>query len=102
MTLYVKRLIIVVTEALASDANARAKEVDTVGGEHTFSVGLSLTGRPPATHRWCNWALTTREHDRLLARLKTSIDAGLTRVFDGLTTTPDDVLRAVGLKRVDG
>src|SRR5437016_5165644 len=64
-TLYTQRQIIVVTAAVAATLNAHAKLVDTVGGEKTFTAGLSPTGTLPATHFWCNWQMQPGEKSAL-------------------------------------
>ncbi len=96
-----RRLILVVEAAVAATANTRSKEVDTVGGDKTFTVGLSASGSGPVTHYWCNWQMTLNEQTALLAKLQPTIDAGRARVFDAKSNEPEDVLATLGLKRVE-
>ena len=100
-TLYTQRAIIVVVAAAQSAANARAKLVDTVGGEHTFENGLSPTGAAPATHYWCGWWMTPAEYADLSARLNSMPQAGSrVWIYDGNTTSEVVVLTTMGLQRV--
>lgn len=95
-----RRLTIVVTAAIAAVANARAKEVDTVGGERTFTEGLSLTGLPPATHYWCSWQMDDDWDARIKQKLQNAVDNGNAFVFNGNIRTPEWVLQQLGLKVV--
>ena len=50
-----QRVLIVIQAADKDAANALAKaQIDPVGGEKTFSIGLSLSGAEPPTHYWCS------------------------------------------------
>jgi hypothetical protein len=49
-TRYTERVLIIVPAADVERANLKAKEFDSEGGEHTFTVSLSPTGEEPATH----------------------------------------------------
>jgi len=95
-----KRIIIVVKAAAAQAANNRAKEIDVAGGERTFTVGLSASGKLPATHYWCSWRLPDGDHDAIRSKLQAAIDANNARVFNAATTSPDEVLATLGLKRL--
>lgn len=99
-TQYSVRYIIVVTAADAAIANAAAKTVDLVGGEKTFTSPLSPTGALPATHYWCNWAMTPAQATELSGKLDTLLSSNRARAFDAVTTTPDQVLTTLGLKVV--
>lgn len=96
-TLYTKRNIIVVNAADAAAANTQATLVDILGGANTFTVPLSATGSPPATHYWCNWAMTVAEDADIRARLQPLVNTNRVRIFDALTTTPEQVLVTLGL-----
>lgn len=96
-----RRLLIVVTANIAANANSRAKEVDLIGGEKTFNVGLSATGNLPATHYWCSWQLGDDWDARLKEKLKQAIDAGNAWVFNGNTRTPNSILTELGLKIIE-
>lgn len=101
-TAYTRRLIIVVPVAVASQANVRAKEVDTVGGERTFSVGLVPVGSPagtPPTYYWCSWAMTNDHHTAVRSRVDTAaLRAAGVKVFDGNARSPQSVLGELGLE----
>jgi hypothetical protein len=63
-----ERFLILVPVAQRAAANALAKaQLDTRGGEKTFAVGLSPTGRAPATHNWCSTLLKPEGAGRLQA-----------------------------------
>ena len=104
-----KRLIIVVTTDVRADANTRAKQVDTRGGEYTFMAPLFAAGSTGtvATHYWCSWAMSDRDHNNLQALLDSLKTSGEARVFaaspalaeEGLAT-PASVLATLGLERI--
>ncbi len=91
------RLIVVVSAAVAATANARAKLIDTVGGEYTFTAGLSADGRAPASHYWCSWKMSNTDHDGLLTEIESIVDDKEAETFDGDTLSPSDVLATLGL-----
>jgi hypothetical protein len=101
MPLHNRRLIIVVKAAAAAAANARAKELDSEGGERTFTVGLSTTGLPPVTHYWCSWQMDDDWDARIKENLQNAVDNGNAWVFNGNIRTPEWVLQQLGLKRVE-
>ena len=50
-----QRVLIVIQAADKDAANVFAKaQIDPVGGDQTFSIGLSETGAEPETHFWCS------------------------------------------------
>lgn len=100
-TLYTERLIIVVKAAQQTPANAIARQV-SVDGANTFTVGLSPTGNQPATHYWCNWAMTPGERADMEGRMTALQAAGDAQLFDAATFTPEQVLAAMGLQRLRG
>lgn len=99
--LMTNRAIIVVKAEAAEVANARAKEVDAAGGERTFSVGLSATGKAPATHFWCSWQLPDGDYDVLCQKLQPVVNDNGAQIFNGNRTTPDEVLATLGLTRLE-
>lgn len=101
MTAFTRRAIVVVTADVAASANAEAKKIDTIGGERTFTVGLSATGAAPATHYWCSWQLTPEQYDQLTSLLATLTTQSKAWLYDGMTTTPEQVLAARALKRLE-
>jgi hypothetical protein len=54
-----QRSIIIIPAAIQAEANAAAKTVDMVGGEHTFRVGMlnqaSADTKPTFDYYICNW-----------------------------------------------
>lgn len=102
MTAYTRRLLCIIPANLQAQANQRAKEVDTIGGERTFTAGLVPTGSTPGTaptHYWCGWWLTLPEWNAIKTKLDTAAlrSAGV-KFYDGLTTTPDQALADSGLQ----
>ena len=73
MTKYTKRVIVIITKGQAIAANAKSKEVDTIGGEFTWTVGLSPNGKGNPTHYWCNWQMLPSEFDELHQELDDAI-----------------------------
>jgi len=99
-TQHTKVSIIVVEAGVQADSNAKAKEVDAPGGEKTFTVPLSASGSAPATHYWCRWVQTPGEDLSLRGKLAVHVAQGRAWIYDGNTTTPEQVLAERGLKRV--
>lgn len=111
------RRTMVCTAALRAQLNTAAKQVDTVGGQATFTVPLRAAGDVTDTvvAHWCSWSLDTQ----LLATLKTlagvaglvaaetterapgftATPATLPRLslYDGAIWAPEQVLAALGL-----
>lgn len=100
-TAYTNRLIVVIAADAQAGANAFAKQIDVAGGERTFTSELSPTGRSPATHYWCSWAMKKGEHDGLRTRLRLLVDSGKARVFDGNKLETGEILQQMGLKPVE-
>lgn len=72
MTNYIHRLIIIIPASRQSAFNTFFKNnIDTVGGERTFSVGLNYSGlaSSPITHYWAGISLTDIELGRIMIRL---------------------------------
>ncbi len=63
MTEYIKRFVVVVTEANQTASNLQAKKVDKDQKlqDKTWLVELSPTGKKPPTHFWCNWQMKPEE-----------------------------------------
>lgn len=104
MTAYTRRLLIVVPASEQAAANTRAKEVDTAGGERTFTAGLVPVGSPSGTapsHYWCGWTVTQAEFDAIRSRLDTAAlrKKGI-RIYDAATWTPEAVLADLGLAQL--
>jgi len=57
-----KRMIMIVTADEKDAANAEAQKYDRIGGDKTFSVGMSATGEEPWTHYWCSWLMDEGDH----------------------------------------
>lgn len=108
------RLIIVIKESIAADANRVASEVDIEGGMNTFTVRLADSTDPATvTHRWCNWGFDATKHDWPILRQKieefgVSARASdppdkdrMVNVFDVEDWTLEQVLEALGLIRYE-
>ena len=72
-TAYTQRLIIVARSTFVASANTAAKQVDTVGGERTFTVPLRNVGDVTNTVRAyiCDWRMTPTELTALRSRFQT-------------------------------
>lgn len=100
MTALTRRAIIVIPAAKQAAANAKALNVDPVGGAKTFTAGLAQPANPTvAVAYWCSWALTPAQATALQSRMDELADNNI-RVFNGNQVTPDDVLAQLGLVRV--
>lgn len=105
-TRYTKRARIIVPLLSRDGANAAAKTVDTIGGERTFTVGLSADGTGDPSHFVCDWAMTETERTRLANEFTRR---GVTaRIYDLDDPDPhrgrpslDSVLTTETLKRIE-
>ncbi len=96
------RYLVIIPAADQSQANALSKsEFDSDGGEKTFSIGLSETGKPPATHYWCSALFFRTGPERLLAAKAIFPDAVVVD-YDGATDPgfPQRTIAELGLKQV--
>jgi len=115
MTVYTKRLIIVIRADVAANANLASKLVDLTGGEFTWNVPLAKSGNPtvPVAY-WCNWAMkpsqVTSLKTKLMARGFTAenVAPGDTppanakaAVFSAAQWTPSEVLAVLKLQRIE-
>lgn len=119
-TLHTRRVLVVVNAANQARANTAFTKPDTDetgGGASTFTVPLSGTGNAPATAYWCNGAWRPAQVSAIRTRLQEqgATVAETTPVVFGQTPasnrfalfdtddgwTPDLVLTATGLKRVE-
>lgn len=103
MSQYTRRAVIVVTAADRDQANQDALAYAPEGGDETFRVGLSPSGALPATHYWASTACREAVWQAFVTAEAVQAARGASRtrwLFDGLTTTPDDVLAALGLARL--
>lgn len=100
-TEYRYRTLMVVTAADQDEANLHAAELGRPADLGTFTVGLSPTGEPPATHYVCASALTPAERERVEALRAVFPDAVLVDYdLDTEPGRPDAVLAGLGLRRV--
>jgi hypothetical protein len=72
VTVYTRRLLIVIPAAQRAAANAAAKVVDPEGGERAFTVGLNTSGRDAdaISHYWCSWQMTPAQETQLRAEFQ--------------------------------
>lgn len=110
------RLIVVIDAARQAAANRAAARIDKTGGTKAFTVPLADPATPttPAAY-WCSWDLAATGHnpDLLFAELeregvsptaKPTNAPSRTRpinTFDAAQWTPDAVLDALGLQRIE-
>ena len=99
------RYIIVVQAAHQAVANALAAQVDTVGGQNTFTVPLYPAGLPQVTpsHFWCDWGgLSNNDARAVYARFGNGTPARPGILYDGDVVTPAEVLAALGIETARG
>lgn len=97
-TEYTIRRIIVVPASYRDALNGAAMQFDPVGGERTFTTGLSPTGEGSPTHYVCNAAFRELTWNAIEADLLPQYPEAA--VFDGSAIGLDGVLSALGLKRM--
>lgn len=96
------RYLVIIPVAAQPQANALARsEFDSDGGQKTFTVALSTTGKPPATHFWCSALFFRTGPERLLAAKQIFPDA-VVLDYDGTTDPgfPQRTIATLGLKQV--
>ena len=99
MLLLKTRQIIVVPEDKQDFANRQCADIDTKGGEKTFTVGLSPNGTKPPTHYWCCWLMEDLDKQKLVEKLS-DIPVDFFELYPTENYTPDDVLQEEGLQRI--
>jgi len=109
-TSYTRRAIIIVPNADAAGANTYFKNnIDTIGGDQTFTAALSTDGMSPGTHCWCDGRFILSEWN--------TIDGGFRSTYpnaaiyrgnnvhdtepDITRKTPDEALTAAGLQLIN-
>lgn len=85
------RCIVIIPAAQLAAANTAASVIDPAGSTNAFTAGLSATGASPATHYWCNWAMTSAERQTLEDEFQSAGIWASTVVYD-----LDDIDPAVG------
>lgn len=101
-TEFTKRALIIVPASSVGSANLAAQQLDPVGGEQTFTVGLSADGNEPVTHYWCSVAMTV-EQFAAVQQLQSSEfpDAVIVEYdLDLEPGRPNQVLQSSGLQRI--
>ena len=96
-----ERFLIIIAAEDRDQANAFAKDqLDQVGGQNTFSVGLSASGKEPVTHYWCS-ALFDIGSGWVLA-LQTAFPSALIQTYDAVAdpSFPRRTMEALGLKQI--
>ena len=60
------RFLIIISATDKTAVNTLAKsQLDTKGGERTFSIGLSAAGNAPVTHYWCSSVVSEDKMERV-------------------------------------
>lgn len=102
-TRYTRRVLVVVTAADRTGANAEAalgsgKPADA----ETWTVGLSPTGAEPATHYWASMALTEAEYEEAQLAFARRGERGRLAAYDLARDggRPAAVLASLGLQPV--
>lgn len=95
------RVIVIIPASRRGSGNRAAKRYDRVGGERTFTIGLSKTGAAPATHYWMS-GVVDRAAKAVLDGVAGVIGAHI-ELWDIAADPgrPDALLRARGLKRIE-
>lgn len=96
------RYLVIIPAANQEQANALSKsEFDEAGGDKTFSIGLSATGKQPATHYWCSALFFRSGPERLQAAAALFPDA-VVADYDGDEDPgfPQRTIAALGLKQI--
>lgn len=85
-------------------ANVDALQWDPVGGDRSFTAGLSPTGIEPPTHYWANPVTADATHDAIAAFAAASYpNCRVVRWNDETEPgRPDAVLAELGLQRIRG
>lgn len=94
METFTKRLAIVIPVNVKLISNNLSKNIDTEGGERTFTVPLAKNTKPNTiTHYWCSWQMTQEQFDAI--QNKFSGD----KLYNAAQFTPEKVLEQLGLVR---
>jgi hypothetical protein len=97
-----QRFLIIIPATDRENANAVAKsQFDSLGGEKTFAIGLSVTGNAPATHYWCSALFSDLGSERLAAASALFPEAVVLGYnADSNPTFPRLTLAELGLKQI--
>ncbi|MCR4341024.1 MAG: hypothetical protein NUW01_14175 [Gemmatimonadaceae bacterium] len=110
MTPQYRYAIVVIPAVQQADMNQAALQWDPTGGEETFTVPLSADGAEPASYYWCGTWMTQATWDAILAQFSAVenpsgsaryANTSGSKLYDGATWTPEQVLTDVGLQRVE-
>jgi len=110
-TLYTRRAIVIIPNADVAGANSYfLANIDTIGGDLTFTTPLSADGLSHGTHCWCDGRFTLSEWNTIDGDFKTTYpNAAIYRGVNVHDTepaitrkTPTEVLTAEGLQLIEG
>ena len=96
-----QRVLIVIQAADKDAANAFAKaQIDPVGGDKTFSIGLSESGAEPPSHFWCSTLMP--DGGSVLGNFLGQFPLALVSGYDadGDSGFPQRVLAGLGLQQI--
>lgn len=93
-----QQTLVLIVESAQDVANLQAKRIDTLGGENTFSAGLSPDGNLPITHYWCNWFMTAEEKGSFVNFLNALVLSERAWIYDRAVTSISEVLAEHNLK----
>ena len=88
--------VIILEEDELTGCTKQAKKVDTIGGDNTFTTGLSASGEEPVTHYMTNWNCSQREYE-FFEEIEGEGDWNL---YDGEITPWQEVLINQGLQKI--
>lgn len=94
---FTKRGIIIVSAAVVAAANQAALQLDPVGGQFTFTVGLSADGQEPISHYWCGAGFTDGGWEQV-QQLAAAFPPGTVHLFEN--GEPEAVLSVMNLQRL--
>jgi len=108
---YIRRAIIIVSNADVAGANTYFKDnIDTIGGDLTFTTPISEDGLSPGTHCWCDGRFTLSEWNTIDGDFSDTYPN--VAIYRGVNVhdtepeitrkTPTEVLVAEGLQLIEG
>ena len=101
-TKYIHHLLVVIPASYLNRANKLSLDVDPVGGDKTFTVGLSKDGSMPATHYWCSTSATDEGYTKIQGLLELAKSEGTDVIIEDLDKIKsEDVLKRLNIKPIE-
>ena len=95
------RFLIIIAVEDRDQANAFAKvQLDQVGGQNTFSIGLSASGKEPVTQYWCSALFNAGSE--CVAALQAAFPSASIQTYDADAdpSFPRRTMEALGLMQI--